>query len=248
MAKKHKQSKAKLPAMAQVEPIPSGSSKINVGDSERVLSVAGGALLATIGIRQGGLGGMLLAVLGSTIAYRGVSGYCPVNDFVGRDTSEAKAQTDVIEISQVVTINKPRAEVYQYWRHLENLPEFMTHLQSVTQIDDKRSHWVAPVPGTEKFENFGNIEWDAEITEEVENSRLVWRSVPGASIDNAGEVRFTDAPQGRGTELHAVIKYRPPQGIVGELVSKLLNPAFKSMVEAEIRRFKRLLETNSVPV
>lgn len=243
-----KESLAKLPGMAQIEPMPSGSSKINVGDSERVMSVAGGALLTAIGLRRGGLGGILLAVIGGSLVFRGASGYCPINEAIGRDTSEGKTETDVLEISQVVTVNKPREEVYKYWRRLENLPKFMTHLQSVTQLDDKRSHWVAPIPGTEKFEKFGNVEWDAEIVEEEENSRLLWRSVPGASIDNAGEVRFTDAPQGRGTEIHATIKYRPPQGVIGELASKLLNPVFKKMVEGDIKRFKRLVETNSVPV
>lgn len=247
MAKKT-ESLAKLPGMAQIDPMPSGSSKINVGENERVLSVAGGALLAAIGLRQGSLGGALLAVIGGALVFRGASGYCPINEAISRDTGEGKSETDVIEIAEVITIDKPREEVYQYWRRLENLPKFMTHLQSVSQLDDKRSHWVASIPGTEKFENFGNVEWDAEIVEEEENSRLVWRSVPGASIDNSGEVRFTDTPQGHGTELHAVIKYRPPQGIVGEIASKLLNPVFKKMVEGDIKRFKRLLETNSNPV
>ncbi len=242
------ESLAKIPGMAQIDPMPSGSSKINVGESERIISVAGGALLATIGLRRGSLGGALLAVIGGVLVFRGASGYCPINEAIGRNTAEGKSETDVIEFSEVVTINKPREEVYKYWRKLENLPKFMTHLQSVTQLDEKRSHWVAPIPGTEKFENFGNVEWDAEIIEEDENSRLAWRSMPGASIDNSGEVRFTDAPQGRGTELHATIKYRPPQGAVGELASKLLNPVFKNMVEGDIKRFKRLLETNSIPV
>lgn len=242
------ESLAKLPGMAQIEPMPSGSSKINVGENERVLSVTGGALLAAIGLRRGSLGGALLAVIGGALVFRGASGYCPLNEAIGRNTAEGKAETDVIEIAEVVTINKPREEVYKYWRRLENLPKFMTHLQSVNQLDNKRSHWVASIPGTENFENVGNVEWDAEIVEEEENSRLVWRSVPGASIDNSGEVRFTNAPQGRGTELHAVIKYRPPQGMIGEVASKLLNPVFKKMVEGDIKRFKRLLETNSVPV
>jgi len=245
---KDTESLAKLPGMAQIDPLPSGSSKINVGENERVLSVAGGALLAAIGLSRGSLGGALLAVIGGVLVFRGASGYCPINEAIGRDTAEGKAETDVIEIAEVITINKPREEVYKYWRKLENLPKFMTHLQSVSQLDDKRSHWVAPIPGTETFENFGNVEWDAEIVEEEENSRLVWRSVPGASIDNSGEVRFTNAPQGRGTELHAVIKYRPPQGMVGEVASKLLNPIFKKMVESDIKRFKHLLETNSIPV
>ena len=91
------------------------------------------------------------------------------------------------------------------------------------------------------------VEWDAEIVEEEQNSRLVWRSVPGATIDNSGEVRFVDAPGNRGTEVHATIKYRAPEGIVGEAVLKLLNPTLKQMVKEDIRRFKRLMEAGEIP-
>ncbi|MGF7216882.1 hypothetical protein GGR92_003049 [Spirosoma lacussanchae] len=94
--------------VAPVDPIPSGSSLINVGPNERYLSVGAGALLLTVGLRRGGLGGLLTAALGGVLAYRGATGYCPVNSAIGRDTSGEKTETDVIEISKSVTINKPR--------------------------------------------------------------------------------------------------------------------------------------------
>lgn len=234
--------------IAPVDPISSGSSRINVGPNERYLSVGGGALLTTIGLRRGGLGGILLAALGGALVYRGATGYCPINSAIGRDTSKEKNETDVLEISKSVTINKPREEVYQFWRKLENLPQFMMHLETVQQLDDKRSHWVARLDSESKLAKvLPKIEWDAEIVEEEPNSRLVWRSVPGATVDNAGEVRFVDAPGNRGTEVHATIKYRAPEGLVGETVMKLFNPAFKQMVKEDIRRFKRLMETGEIP-
>ncbi|RIV22399.1 DUF2892 domain-containing protein [Fibrisoma montanum] len=234
--------------IAPVDPIPSGSSKINVGQNERWLSVGAGLLVANIGIRRGGIGGVLLTALGATLALRGASGYCPINDALGRDTSDDKTETNVLEISKSVTINKPREEVYQFWRKLENLPQFMRHLEDVKQTDERRSHWVARLDSENiAAKALPKVEWDADIVEEEENSRLVWRSVPGATIDNSGEVRFVDAPGNRGTEVHATIKYRPPQGIVGEAVLKLLNPAFKQMVKEDIRRFKRLMETGEIP-
>jgi uncharacterized membrane protein len=147
-----------------------------------------------------------------------------------------------------VTINKPREEVYQFWRKLENLPQFMRHLETVTQQDSKRSHWVARLDSENPVAKaLPKVEWDAEIVEEEENSRLVWRSVPGATVDNSGEVRFVDAPGNRGTEVHATILYRAPQGIAGEAVMKLFSPAFKQMVKEDIRRFKRLMETGEIP-
>ena len=248
MAKTKDLAKSGVLSIAPVDPIPSGSSRINVGPAERYVSAGAGALLATVGLRKGGLGGILLAALGGALVYRGATGYCPVNNAVGRDTSEEKTETDVLEISKSVTINKPREEVYAFWRQLENLPQFMQHLESVAQQDDKRSHWVAKVStGNKVTKLLPAVEWDADIVEEEQNSRLVWRSVPGATIDNSGEVRFVDAPGNRGTEVHATIKYRAPEGIVGEAVLKLLNPTLKQMVKEDIRRFKRLMEAGEIP-
>lgn len=234
--------------MAPVEPMPSGSSTINVGKNERYVSAGAGVLVATLGLRSKGFSSLLLTALGGYLVYRGASGYCPISKAIGRDTSEDKTETDVLEISKSVTINKPRTEVYQFWRKLENLPQFMMHLESVTQQDAKRSHWVARLDSENRFAKLlPKVEWDAEIVEEEDNTRLVWRSVPGATVDNSGEVRFVDAPGNRGTEVHATILYRAPEGIVGEAVMKLFNPAFKQMIKEDIRRFKRLLETGEIP-
>ena len=230
-------------SMAPVDPIPSGSSRINVGPTERYVSAGAGALLTVVGLRSGGLGGLLLAAFGGALIYRGITGYSLVNNAIGRDTSEEKTETDVLEISESVTVNKPREEVYQFWRQLENLPQFMQHLESVTQQDDRRSHWVAKVnTGNQVMNLLPAVAWDAEILEEEKNSRLVWRSVPGATVDNSGEVWFMDAPGNQGTEVHAIIKYRAPEGVVGEAVMKLFNPTFRQMVKADILRFKQLLE------
>ena len=232
-----------LKGMSSIQPYPTGSSTVNVGHNERIISATAGALLATLGVRTGS---WLLAGLGGYLAFRGASGFCPISQVVGRNTAE-DSTVEPLEISRSITINKPRNEVYQYWRKLENLPLFMKHLQSVTQLDERRSHWVAPIPGTEKIDSVGNIEWDAEIVEEVENEKLLWRSVSNSSVDNAGEVRFQDAPPNRGTEVHVTIRYTPPAGQLGTTVAKLFQPAFRQMVKEDIRRFKRIMETGLIP-
>ena len=232
-----------LKGMSSIEPYATGSSTLNVGDTERIVSATAGALLTTVGVKSGSF---LLTALGGYLVFRGASGYCPISQAVGRNTAE-DSHIEPLEISRSITINKPREEVYQYWRKLENLPTFMKHLQSVEQLDERRSHWVAPVPGTEKIDAIGNLEWDAEIVEEVPNERLLWRSVAEATVDNAGEVRFQDAPPGRGTEVHVTIRYSPPAGQLGKSVANLFQPAFRQMIKEDIRRFKRIMETGMIP-
>lgn len=192
-----------------------------------------------LGVRRPSVGGLALALLGGSLVYRGATGYCPINEAVGRDTTSG--QSKGLQIARSVTINKPRAEVYAFWRQLENLPQFMKHLSQVTQLDQQRSHWEARIPG-----DMGTLKWDAIIVDEVATERIAWQSVPGATVDNAGEVFFKDAPGNRGTEVHATISYRPPAGELGKAAAKLFNGVFEQMIKEDIRRFKRLLETGEI--
>jgi len=137
-----------------IKPVPTGSSYINVGSTERIASAAAGLALMYFGLRKFSVPGLLLGAAGAVLFERGASGYCPVTNLAQKDSE--KKPVDSAEITKSLTINKPRAEVYQYWRKLENLPTFMQHLESVHQTDKKRSHWVAPVPG-----GVGKISWDA---------------------------------------------------------------------------------------
>lgn len=222
-----------------ISPPAIGSSHINVGDTERIASLVGGALLAYYGLRKPNAGGLAMAAAGGAMVYRGATGYCPINEMLGRDSSSGRDIS--LEITRSLTIRRPRREVYQFWRQLENLPQFMKHLQEVRQLGPKQSHWVARVP-----KGVGTVEWNADIVQEETDSLISWRSLAGSDVDNAGEVRFSDAPAKRGTVVQATISYRPPAGAVGGSVAKLLNPAFQQMVENDLRRFKQIMETGEV--
>lgn len=212
----------------------------NVGQTERLLSVAGGALLTYLGTKGRSPGRIALALTGGALVVRGVSGYCPLNQALGRDT--AATQATGLHITRSVTINRPRHEVYSFWRQLENLPRFMKHLQEVRQLDPKRSHWEARLPG-----DVGTLDWEAEITVEEPDTRLAWHSLPGSQIENAGEVRFEDAPGDRGTELHAAISYNPPAGALSKAAASLFNEVFAQLVKEDLRRVKQLLEIGELP-
>lgn len=217
-------------------PSASGSSHINVSRPERVLSAVAGAAMALVGLRQSGAAGLLSTVAGGALLFRGFTGYCPLNQMIGRDNADN--EDIAIDIVKTITVERPRSEVYQFWRMLENLPKFMEHLESVQSNGPQRSHWVAKIPG-----GIGTVSWDADIINEKENELIAWRSLPNADIDNAGEVRFSDSPDDRGTIVQAVISYSPPAGSLGGLAAKMLNPQLQSMVEKDLRYFKRFMET-----
>jgi uncharacterized membrane protein len=227
-------------ALSSSIPPATGSSRINVGQKERIASVIGGTALSVIGIRKWNtVYGKALAAAGALMLKRGVTGYCEVNSLLKRNTANKKAPA--IEVKAVFTVLKPVSEVYDFWRNLENLPQFMQHLENVEVLDERRSSWAARIPG-----GLGKISWEAVIQEEETNRFLSWSSLPGSTIDNAGHITFDETSAGEGTIVRARISYRLPGGEVGGLAGKLFNPLVESMIKADLRRFKSLLETGEI--
>lgn len=142
-------------------------------------------------------------------------------------------------VQKSITINRPADECYRFWRNVESFPSFMDNIESVKALDERRSHWVAKGPAGRK------VEWDAEITDDQPGRLLAWRSLKG-TFDNAGRVRFADAPGGRGTVLQVQMDYTPPAGRAGALVAKLFGADPAHQVEADLRRFKQLMETGEI--
>lgn len=216
-------------------PPASGSSVVNVGTTERILSVTGGALLATYGLRNmKKLSSLPILLAGSFLMMRGATGYCPVNSVLRRNTAERGSTA--VEASASYVINKPRQEVYAYWRKLEHLPLFMKHLVSIRQLDETHSLWKATLPGS-----VGTISWTAEVVDDQPGEYIAWSSIPGSAIDNAGYVHFLDAPR-NGTELKATISYRLPGGDLGSLAAQLFNPYLQDIIVEDLRRFKYNVE------
>src|SRR5262249_46834300 len=144
-------------------------------------------------------------------------------------------------VEQAVTINRPAADLYRFWRSFENLGRFMAHLESVKDLGNGRSHWVARGPlGT-------RVEWDAEVYTERPNELIGWRSLPGSGVDAAGRVHFAPARGARGTEVRVSLKSAPPAGKLGAAVAGLFGEAPGSQVREDLRRFKQLMEAGEIP-
>lgn len=134
------------------------------------------------------------------------------------------------------------AEVYRFWRRLDNLPRFMTHLNRVTETPDGKSHWVAEAPAGLA------VEWDAEVINERENEVLAWRSLPGSDVVTAGSVNFDEARDGRSTQVSVNLQYAPPAGKAGAFIATLFGVEPSQTVREDLRRFKQLLEAGEIPI
>lgn len=178
-------------------------------------------------------------IVSSALIYQGLKGreLQAFNNVIDKKYIEVRN----VNIKVSLSVNKPRHEVYSFWRKIENFPFFMTHLSKVTLIDEKRSRWELNVPG-----QLLPVEWESKIVKEELNERIGWQSVEGAIIENAGNIHFKDAGK-FGTEVHAIISYRAPGGKMTELLSRLFNPLFKQMIAEDIKNFKRYMESGEIP-
>lgn len=220
----------------------------NVGETERMASVFGGGALVVWGLARRGWDGALMAAIGSGLIYRGATGHCDLYQAVGVNTAKRSGRSVSvpyelgIRVDKTVTIEKPPAEVYRFWRNLENLPKFMLNLECVKEIDNRQSHWVAKGPAG------AALEWDAEIINEKENELIAWRSIGGSQVANAGSVHFKPVSGGSGTEVRIALQYEPPGGSIGAALGKILGNDPEEQIAADLERLKQLLETGSIPV
>jgi uncharacterized membrane protein len=221
------------------------ASSTNVGNPERWVSVVAGTALAAYGLAKRSATGAVLAGVGGVLAWRGATGHCPLYAAIGMSTADDFTEEGHVSVpygrgtrvEESVTVNATPEQLYRFWRDFENLPRFMSHLESVKVIDDKRSHWVAKGPaGTD-------AEWDAEIINEVPNELIGWRSVDGSRVRNAGSVHFAPSAAGRGTEVKVVLRYDPPAGLVGAAIAKMFGKDPAHEVQEDLRTFKQLIET-----
>lgn len=144
-----------------------------------------------------------------------------------------------VHLETSIAINRSPNELYSIWRDLKNLPLFMQNLESVKELDSKRSHWVA------RGLNGTPVKWDAEIYTERIGELIAWRSLDG-DVANAGSVRFTPGPKGHGTYVQVTMNYNPPAGRVGAAIGHLFGADPAQLIKEDLRRFKQIAETGEV--
>lgn len=186
--------------------------------------VFGATALVAYGLTRRSKAGTALAAAGGVLAYKAAQ------------ASSTKAETHAVFL-----VNASPEQAYQLWRNFAGLPRFMVHLKTVRELGGNRSEWVALGPGQRE------IRWNAEITEDAPNQRIVWRSLPNSDVQTSGSVDFRPDPQGRGTFVSANVRYGIPGGPFASGLAALFgkNPEF--IVREDLRRFKQLLETGEVP-
>ena len=223
----------------------------NVGDKERLISglVGGGLLLHSLRGPFSGLSA-LKALLGLALVQRSVTGHCAGYHMLGMNTHDqtdtssigrSKVHSDrATKIERSITIQRSAKELYAFWRQLDNLPTIMSQVRTVEPLDDRRSHWVInTLPGAP------TVEWDAEIINEVENERIGWKTLDGATVEHAGSVRFTPLNDERQTRVTVTLQYDPPAGAIGAAIADLFGQEPGQKIARDLERFKEAMESHT---
>jgi len=220
--------------------------EVNIDASERMLHLAGGSVLLGLSVmRANPVVKLFMAATGGVLVYQGLTGYSPMYQMAGINTAKktlsrnlSVPQQQGIHVAESVVINQPVSQLYAYWRNFENLPRIMKHLESVTMLDERRSHWKAKAPaGT-------TVEWNAQIINERPDEVIGWSSLPGAQIPNAGSVRFRPLSD-NSAEVKVQLEYTPPAGPLGAAVAKLLGEEPSLQICDDLRRFKQIMESEN---
>jgi uncharacterized membrane protein len=123
--------------------------------------------------------------------------------------------------------------VYNQWTQFEQFPKFMEGVKEVRQLDDRRLFWRAEILGQE-------VEWEAEIYEQIPDQRIAWRSITGHP--NRGAVYFTPVGTGK-TRIMLTLEYEPLGA--AERIANALG-ALSLRVEGDLRRFRKFIEERGV--
>lgn len=206
--------------------------------SESAVSIAGGFILAALGLSRRSIGGALIAGVGGALIYRGMSGYSAEPNKKTRKRIEKKGT----HVQTAFLIGREPGELYQFWRNFSNLPHVMRHLKSVDVIDETRSRWVASAP---RFAG-GRVEWIAEVVKDIPDQLIAWRSIENSEVDHAGEISFSKAPGDRGTEVRVQLNYSPPAGRLGDWIATLFGESAQQQIRDDLRQFKRTMECGEV--
>jgi uncharacterized membrane protein len=148
---------------------------------------------------------------------------------LSKQMKKGRSQNGESSIIESIEVNVPLRTAYNQFTQFEDFPQFMKSVKEIRQLDDKRLHWKANVAGEDK-------EWDSEITEQIPDKRIAWRSIGG--VHNAGVVTFHKISD-NVTRVTLQMDYQPDGAL--EAIGDALG-AVRMETRANLTNYKEMLE------
>jgi uncharacterized membrane protein len=226
-----------------------GTRHINIGETERLLSLAAGIPVTILGLTRGIPKGLVPALFGTALLYRGVTGHSFAYHALGLSTVEqspaavaALPDNRGIQVKRAVTINASPQELYTRWHDFQNAPQYMQHVESVQPAGNRRWHWVAKVP------LLGTVAWEAEVTNDEPGRLIAWNKTQGSFLaPTGGSVRFEQKSDRPETVVQLKIDYLQFRGPIGSALGNILGQIPEQEAREDLRHFKELAEAGELP-
>lgn len=230
---------------AQTQGAAEDAAAENIGRGERVLSMVTGAWMLARGLLRARHSPWSLAVAlaGLPMIRRGATGRSKLYQALGIDTERRLSLTAGVDPRRAETaeasvmVERPIGEVYEFWRRFENLPQFFAEIDRVSRIEGGGWRWVAAGP-------LGRtLEWEVDVTQDVELQRIVWRSRPGSVVASEGVVEFHAVPG--GTEVFVRLMFEPLAGRLGAQVARAFGVDAQRTLVRDLSRMRQILEARA---
>ena len=128
-----------------------------------------------------------------------------------------------------IDVAVPVRDAYNQWTQFESFPQFMSGVEKIQQTDDTHTHWTIKIGGVTR-------EFDAEITEQIPDERVAWKSTAGTG--HAGVVTFHRL---NDSQTRVMLQLDTgPEGLTekaGEAIGLVGH-----QVKADLERFKSFIE------
>ena len=211
-----------------------GPFKMNWSPTTRLVATAVGGALTLYGTKRRGLVGSGMSLLGTALVTRALTNFA-FRKLVGVDGHAAE-----FSVEKTINIDAPVDDVFTYWSHPENFPEFMSHVRKVRKIGEGIYHWTVSGPAGL------SIEWNAQVTDLEFNKLYAWKSLPGSTVCQTGNTRFESNPDGT-TQMDVKMSYVPPAGALGHVIAELFGVDPKHEMDDDLMRMKSYIETRVHP-
>lgn len=140
-----------------------------------------------------------------------------------------------------MTVDAPAHQLTEWLSDGHNIALMHGHFADIQVVDERTTRWTVTLPVVP------NLVWDSEIVEVVPGQAVRWKSKPGGSLENSGELTMRPAPGQWGTEVTLYMRFNPPAGPLGDLVTAMNTAAPKIIADKSLRRFKAMIETGEIP-
>ncbi|WP_263263952.1 SRPBCC family protein [Pseudomonas sp. RIT-PI-S] len=222
-----------------------GGTGENLSQPERVLSMAGGGALLVNGLRTGGVGGALQLLAGGWSLWRGYQGRCELKAALAHTPLEQEWEEETgwassKVVSRSITVNKPLAEVIAWCRDPANIGPLIPWIDSIEQTAEDEFRWTVRGPGERIYS------WTLMQSEPDPGRALRWNTPGEGTWQHEADARFSEAPQGQGTEIKLVLATEPPKGAPGYAVASLISRFTHKALLYLLRALKQQMETGEI--